>query len=88
MVNLSNVEIKRKKGESFESFLRRFNKKLIQSGKLLQARKVRFYQDPVSKIKLRESALRRKEMSSKREYLRKIGKLEEFEGKNKSKGRR
>ena len=81
MVFLASVEVKRKKGESFESFLRRFNKKLIQSGKLLQARKVRFYQDPVSKVKLRASALRRKEMSSKREYLRKIGKLDELDSK-------
>ncbi|MBI3626710.1 hypothetical protein HY224_01545 [Candidatus Uhrbacteria bacterium] len=62
--------------------MRRFNKKLIQSGKLLQARKVRFYQDPVSRIKVRASALRRKELLSKREYLRKIGKLDEIETKS------
>ena len=79
MVYLASVEARRKKGESFESFLRRFNKKLIQSGKLLQARKVRFFQDPVSKIKLREGALRRKDLTSKREYLRKIGKLDELD---------
>ena len=79
----SVVEAKRKKGESFESFLRRFNKKLIQSGKLLQARKVRFFHEPISKVKIRASALRRKDLLSKKEYLRKIGKLEEFENKNK-----
>lgn len=75
------VEVKRKRGESFESFLRRFNKKLIYSGKLIQARKVRFYRDPVSKDKIRASALRRKELTDKREYLLKIGRLEEVEPK-------
>ena len=78
---LSSVEAKRKKGESFESFLRRFNKKLIQSGKLLTVRKVRFFKDPESREKVRARALRRKDLLSKKEYLRKIGKLEEFEAK-------
>lgn len=78
---MASVEVKRKKGESFESFLRRFNRKLIQSGKLLQARKVRFYQPAVGRDKLRASALRRKELIKKKEYLRKIGKLEEIESK-------
>lgn len=75
------VEVKRKKGESFESFLRRFNKKIIQSGKLLQARKVRFFKEPVSKLKLRASALRKRDLLSQKEYLRKIGKLDELETK-------
>lgn len=78
---MGSVEVKRKKGESFESFLRRFNRKLIQSGQLIQARKVRFYQPPVGRVKLRASALRRKELVEKKEYLRKIGKLEEIESK-------
>ena len=33
------VDFKRKKGESFESFLRRFNKALISSRKLNEVRK-------------------------------------------------
>ena len=36
------AEAKRKKNETFESLLRRFNKKLMQSGKLLQAKKIRY----------------------------------------------
>ncbi|MBI4215150.1 MAG: 30S ribosomal protein S21 [Parcubacteria group bacterium] len=70
-------EVKRKKGETFESLLRRFNKKILQSGKLLQARKIRFYTRPISKDKRRVLALRRKELRVQREYLQKIGKLEE-----------
>ncbi len=71
------AEAKRKKGETFESFLRRFNKKLQQSGKLIQSRKIRFYERPKSKTRLREAALRRKGIQAKREYLKKIGKLKE-----------
>lgn len=71
------AEVKRKRGETFEAFLRRFNKKLQQSGKLIQTRKVRFYERPKSKTKIRQEALRRKKIAEKREYLKKIGKLEE-----------
>lgn len=71
------TEIKRKKGETFESLLRRFNKKLQQSGRLIQSRKIRFYERPKNKTKVRQEALRRKEIGEKREYLKKIGKLKE-----------
>jgi len=71
------VESKRKKGETFESFFRRFNKQLQQSGSLFQARKVRFFERPKSKTKLKAAAGRREEIRAKRDYLRKIGKLPE-----------
>lgn len=71
------AELKRKKGESFEGFLRKFNKKLQQSGKLLQSRKIRFYERPKSRTKARQEALRRLQIQAKREYLKKIGKLKE-----------
>ncbi|OGY50841.1 MAG: 30S ribosomal protein S21 [Candidatus Buchananbacteria bacterium RIFCSPHIGHO2_02_FULL_56_16] len=71
------AEIKRKKGETFESFVRRFNRKLQQSGKLIQSRKIRFYERPKNRTKTRMDALRRKDITQKREYLKKIGKLKE-----------
>ena len=71
------VETRRKKGETFESLLRRFNKRLQQSGKLLQAKKVRFHERPSNKRMVKESALRRKEIKKSKEYLKKIGKLKE-----------
>ncbi|KKU47717.1 30S ribosomal protein S21 [Candidatus Uhrbacteria bacterium RIFCSPLOWO2_12_FULL_46_10] len=73
------VELKRKKGETFESFFRRFNKRLQQSGRLFQARKVRFFERPKSKTRLKEAASRRAELRAKREYLKRIGKLPEEE---------
>jgi len=71
------AEVKRKKSETFESLLRRFHKKLQQSGRLIQSRKIRFYERPKNKNKVRREALRRLEISEKREYLKKIGKLPE-----------
>ncbi|MFA6215900.1 MAG: 30S ribosomal protein S21 [Patescibacteria group bacterium] len=71
------AEVKRKKSETFESLLRRFHKKLQQSGKLIQSRKIRFHEKPKNKTKLRKDALRRKQIREKRDYLKKIGKLKE-----------
>jgi len=76
------AEVKRKKGETFESFLRRFHKKLQQSGRLIQSRKIRFHERSKSKTKVREDALRRKDISEKREYLKKIGKLKDERSSN------
>lgn len=71
------VEVKRKKGETFESFLRRFSKRMMQSGTILQFKKVRYYKRPVSKGLRKKSALVRKKRAELREYMRKIGRLEE-----------
>lgn len=77
------VEVKRKDGESFESLLRRFSKKTLQSGRLLQAKKIKFYQKPKSKREKRESAKRREQIKKYRDYLKKIGKLDDLADKNK-----
>ena len=76
-------EVKRKKGETFESMMRRFSRRVQQSGKLLQAKKIRFYEPEKSRNLQRVSALRRKEITKKREYLKKIGKLKDEDTKNK-----
>jgi ribosomal protein S21 len=69
--------VKRKKGESFEALLRRFSKRVQESGRILQAKKIRFHESDKSKTAVREGALRRRYLSEKREYLLKTGKLKE-----------
>lgn len=69
------VEAKRKKGETFESFLRRFNKRLIQSGKVLQYKKIKFKKRNPSKNLQKQVALYRIKENEKRDYLKKIGRL-------------
>ncbi|MFH1291907.1 MAG: hypothetical protein ABIH87_01785 [bacterium] len=70
-------EIKRKKNESFEAFLRRVKKRWQQSGKILQVKKIGFFQRSSSKTTRKRSALHRLKMSKKIEYLKKIGKMPE-----------
>ncbi len=72
------IEVKKKSSESLASLLRRFNRKVQQSGILVQARKVRFYAKPKSRKKVKESAIRRTQIAQQKEYLRKIGKETEF----------
>lgn len=77
-------EVKRKRGETFESLMRRFSRRIQQSGRLLQAKKIRFHARDKSRNLRRASALRREELRKKREYLKKIGKLkEEFDSRSK-----
>ncbi|MCX6784616.1 MAG: 30S ribosomal protein S21 [Candidatus Komeilibacteria bacterium] len=72
------VEVKKKNNESFESLIRRFSKKVMQSGRIIQAKKVRFLKNSPNKRARKISALRRQIITGKREYLRKIGKLDEL----------
>jgi hypothetical protein len=71
------VEFKRKKGESFENFLRRFNKRLISSGKLYEVRRKQFLVPKKNKTRQKTYALASLKLRSKKEYLRKIGKLKD-----------
>ena len=76
------IEVRKKKGESFESMVRRFNKRVQQSGRIYEAREIRFFASPKSKNKLRQDALRRANIRDTKEYERKIGKLkDEFDQK-------
>lgn len=68
------VEVKRKDNESFENLLRRFNRKIQQSGVLVRARKTRFFEPGKSRNLLRAAAQRRSELRVVREELKKLGK--------------
>jgi small subunit ribosomal protein S21 len=50
----------RKDDESTESLVRRFNKKVTQSGILTEARRKKYFEKPISKKEQREVALRKK----------------------------
>jgi len=73
------IESKRKKGETFEAFLRRFNKRVMHSGVLLQFKKVRFYEKTKNRNLRRDSALHKKKKRELMDYLKKIGRLPEEE---------
>ncbi len=71
------IEVKKKEGETTRSLLRRFTRRIQQSGVLIRARKARFLEKTKSKRERREGALRRDKISKEKEKLRKMGLLEE-----------
>lgn len=77
------AEIKRRKTESFEAFMRRVKKRWQQSGKILQVKKVQYFTGKPSKTRRKKSALHRLAMSEKITYLKKIGRLPEELGRRK-----
>jgi small subunit ribosomal protein S21 len=70
-------EVKKKDHESLDGLLRRFHRKVQQSGVIIQAKKVRYYERPKSKQRQRKEAIRRTELREERDTLKKLGKLEE-----------
>jgi len=70
-------EIKRRKNESFEAYIRRVKKRWQQSGKILQVKKIRYHDREKSRNMRRKSALHSLKVAGKMEYLKKIGRLPE-----------
>lgn len=73
------VESKRRRGESFEVFLRKFNKRLLSSGKLYEVRQRQHHAKKLNKRAQKKRALVGKKIKSEIEYLKKIGKFKEDE---------
>jgi ribosomal protein S21 len=71
------ADFKRKPGESFEGFLRKFKKGLKNSKRLEKARSKKHLVPKKSKRQQKNYALNSLSMRQEKEYLRKIGKLEE-----------
>ncbi|MBT7928913.1 hypothetical protein HN682_03235 [Candidatus Peregrinibacteria bacterium] len=68
-------ELKRKKGESFEAFMRRTKQDWRNSGMILQARKVQYFIPTKSKNVGKKRAVKIAKKVSKFTYLKKTGKL-------------
>ena len=71
------IQVKKKDRETSESLIRRFSRRVQQSGVLLSARKGRFYAKPVSRRQVRESAQYRAKVKKEVDKLKKIGKFDE-----------
>lgn len=71
------VQAKKREKESMSSLIRRFTRRVQQSGLLVQARQSRFYAKSKSKRQMKESALHRQKIVAEKERLRKLGKLED-----------
>jgi hypothetical protein len=71
------INAKRRKGETFESLIRRFNRLMVKSKKLILAKSKRFVRKDKNELALKTSALRRLQTKGKMDNLRRKGKLEE-----------
>ena len=69
--------IKRRKNESFEAYMRRVKKRWQQSGKVLQVKKIQFFDRKKNRNMRRKSALHRLTVQNKIEYLKKTGQMPE-----------
>lgn len=69
------VDVQRRDRESLESLIRRFNKRVLQSGTLYEARESRYFKRAKSRNLRRQSAIRSAELRAERDLLRKLGKL-------------
>lgn len=68
------LEIKRKEGESVNAFLFRFSKRMKQSGILIESKKRRYHDRPISKTKRKASAIYRAQKTKEHKEMRKKGK--------------
>lgn len=70
-------EIKRKKGESFEAYMRRMKREWKNSGVILQAKKMKNFAKKPSKNVQQKQSVRGMHKASKIAYLTKTGKMKE-----------
>ncbi|MBA7596481.1 hypothetical protein ES703_03453 [subsurface metagenome] len=69
------LEVKKQERETAQSLVRRFGRRIQQSGILLRARKTRFRKRPKSRQAKKRAALRREELKKEYARLKKLGKL-------------
>ena len=70
------LEVKKQERETSQSLVRRFGRRVQQSGLLVRARKTRFRVKPKSRESQKRAALRREVLRKEYVKLRKLGKLD------------
>ncbi len=76
------IEVKKKEKETSESLIRRFSRRVQQSGVLVHARRSRFLEDKKNKREKRVEALYKIKIRKEIEKMKKLGKFDEEALKN------
>lgn len=76
------IEVRKKERESSENLIRRFSRRVQQSGVLVRARKTRFKLEEKSKMEKRKGAMYKEKVKKMVDKLKKMGKFEEESFKN------
>jgi ribosomal protein S21 len=71
------IEVKKKEKETSESLIRRFSRRMQQSGVLMRVRKSRFRKDEKSRSKKRAEALYKIKIRKEINRLKKLGKFDD-----------
>lgn len=71
------IQVRKKERETTESLIRRFSRRVQQSGVLRQVRKTRFHQPEQSRGKRRDEALYKVKIRKEINRLKKLGKFDE-----------
>ncbi|MFZ2299526.1 MAG: 30S ribosomal protein S21 [Candidatus Moraniibacteriota bacterium] len=71
------IQVRKKERETAESLIRRFSRRVQQSGVLRQVRKQRFHQPEQSRAKRREGALYKVKIRKEINRVKKLGKFDE-----------
>lgn len=71
------IQVRKKERETPESLIRRFSRRVQQSGVLRHVRKHRFYQPEQSRGKRRDEALYKVKIRKEINRLKKLGKFDE-----------
>jgi ribosomal protein S21 len=71
------IQVRKKERETAESLIRRFSRRVQQSGVLRRVRKTRFHQPEQSRDKRRETALYKVKIRKSINRLKKLGKFDE-----------
>lgn len=71
------IEVRKKERETTESLIRRFSRRMQQSGVLMRARKTRFRNDEKSKTEKRDEALYKVKIRKEIDKLKKLGKFDD-----------
>ena len=69
------LEVKKQERETAQSLVRRFGRRMQQSGILIRARKNRYRKRPKSRQAKKKAALRREELKQEYIKLKKLGKV-------------
>lgn len=76
MIATIMIGVKRGENESSISLVKRFIKKIKESGILNLARYLRFRNRPKSNLRKKKEAIKKIQFKQKIDYLRKLGKIE------------
>lgn len=71
------LEVKKQNKETTQNLIRRFSRRIQQSGILHQARKIRFRERKKSEQMKKKAALKREELKKEYERLKKLGEIKE-----------